>query len=272
VQTYVDLNRQNVDGHSGETNGGGGGETILEYEDESDTLMINDSINDLNVSQTGSLSMADARAEAFLRQETDCLTNLERLMDERLNVDTIINEMTHGFLDKNLVTIAKCQTPNLESVCWGHLKKNTAPTLAITEAGVLLSPVDHLDHTSFTIHELLSKTDTAYCAFFSWPHTNIRLSDFQAHLSIDLVDSNQNALEYEIKEEVSPTARRLRINFAPVKPAGLVKLTVKFKNNHVKNSPFNIFKINEGAVKQLAASNGSLNNSNNNNKSQGKLY
>jgi hypothetical protein len=178
---------------------------------------------------------------------------VETLIQNNLQYNEIPLKLKDGENGEDIITFVKCYPKILDEYCVGHLSlsKQLATNINLKEVGEeedenLLPPFEFIDHNLFTMETNFDKNFNfkqgvdAYITFFlllsRGDKNKIQNKDF-ALIVIEIIDSNKNIVNFDIKETCSKQKQRFRVYFNPPS-AGIYSLSIKFKQYHIMNSPF----------------------------------
>lgn len=226
---------------------------------EDDALMINDSVYEFSTENDAKPS----RNQLQLKLE-ETFTKIESLMNEKLSIDNMLNDLSSGMLSEKTIKLVKC-LPDLTGSCIGHLKNNYTNGESSAES----SACDQLDHSQFKMETQLSENFSfkklGKCSItFSCPDASRHADNKQKvheNLKIDFYDSQHNCVRFDLKEKLTSTHRFIKICFVP-QTAGIFKLAIKFKNINIQNSPFHFVVLSNQIPLAPSVSNSSLNSDN----------
>lgn len=230
---------------------------------EEDALMINDTGMEFTQDPKPSKNEILSRLE-------DVFSKIESLMNEGLLIDAILNDLSSGILNENTIKLVKCM-PDLSGVCFAHLRKELPDKISQESFHKMstISPCDLLDHTHFKMETHLSENFTfkkSQKCFITFSCSDLSKqkengeTNLHDNLLIELYDSNQNSVPFDLKEKFTNSLRFIRIYFLP-QSAGIFKLSIKFKNKHINNSPFHFVVLTEQVTPSVSSTNVSCSSS-----------
>ena len=225
---------------------------------EEDALMINDSIYDFETDQVNTRNAPKELRQATMAKLENVLRKIDSNMSEKLLINSFYTE--GGKLNTDLIKLVKC-APDLTGFCFGHLNREIQES---NNCAPLFSPVDQLDHTKFEIEFpnnkplAFRKGEKSFVTFvFPDTKTNNSIGDqenFHDMIQVDLYDDQEMAVEYDLKEKIASMKRYIRICFLP-QSSGTYKLSIKFKNTNIPNSPHSFTVLPEQAQSSSSRTN-----------------
>ncbi|CAF0934493.1 unnamed protein product [Brachionus calyciflorus] len=191
---------------------------------EDDALMINDYDNELNESIRPSPKEIKVKL-------LDSANHIDLILNENLIMENLLNEIASGEVNVNEIVLDDVPSDQINY----EIQNQT------------LSSLDLVDHNQF-------KMDTELCENFSFVKNQkcfIQFSfpskqelrgpddskNLHKYLKVELLGTHQNFVPFDLKEKLTPTTHFIRIYFVP-QSAGIFKLSIKYNNIEIPNSPF----------------------------------
>lgn len=203
---------------------------------EDDALMINDYDNELNDQNKLTQNEIKSKIE-------EAANTIELLINENLSLENVLNDISNGKMDVNELDLSNISTDN-------NITDETIDPSQLVDYTQFKMETDLLENFSF------QKFQKCYITF-SFPkltQNQENSKNLYKYLKIELHDSHQNIVPFDLKEKIAPTLHYVRIYFVP-QSAGIFRIRIIFNNNEVPNSPFHFVVLTENLHLTTTSSN-----------------